>query len=164
MWRSRFGGETTLPSRPWPLWCLTAFVLLGFPALNFIYWPQILRSGVLPSDGDSIGIPMFGSILLTLVVAPFLLGVAWLCLRRYNPDTRLWSWRRDRPYRSIVATVLFGAASALLTVGVLDSLRPPLPWYDYLWPAYFSVWVPWLLGLRAAAIDQLNYEPSYTEG
>ena len=62
---------------------------MGFPVVNFIYWPAVLRSGVLPSDGDSIGIPMFGSVLATLVVSPVILGVACLCLRRYNPDTRL---------------------------------------------------------------------------
>ncbi len=152
-----------MPSRPWPLWSLTGLVLIGFPALNFIYWAEVLRSGVLPADGDSIGIPMFGSILATLVLSPLFLGVAWLCLRRYNPDTRLWSWRPDRPFRSAGATILFGAGSALLTAAVLDSLRPPMPWYEYLWPAYFALWVAWLLGLRAAAIDQLDYEPSYTE-
>jgi hypothetical protein len=106
---------------------------------------------------------MFGSILATLVLSPFFLGVAWLCLRRYNPDTRLWSWRRDRQFRSAVATVLFAAGSVLLTAAVLDSLRPPMPWYEYLWPTYLVVWVPWLLGLLAAVIDQLDYEPRYTE-
>ncbi len=152
-----------MPSRPWPLWCLTGLVLIGFPAINFIYWPQVLRSGVLPSDGDSIGIPLFGSVLATLVLSPLLIGIAWLCLRRYNPRTRFASWRRDRPYRSAVVTVLFGAGAAFMTAGVLDGLRADLPWYEYLWPAYFLVWVPWLLGLRAAAIDQLDYEPTYTE-
>jgi hypothetical protein len=152
-----------LPSHPSPLWWLTGFVLIGFPVLNFVYWPEVLRSGVLPIDGDSIGIPMFGSVLTTLIFSPFILGIAWLCLRRYNPDTRLWSWRRDRPFRSLAATILFGAAAALLTADILNSLTPPLPWYEYLWPAYFSGWLPWLLGLRAAAVDQLDYEPTYTE-
>lgn len=153
-----------MPSRPSPLWWLTGLILIAFPALNFIYWPQILRSGVLPPDGDSIGIPMFGSIVTTLIVSPFILGVSWLCLRRYNPDTRLWSWRQDRLFRSVGVTLLFGAASVVLAAGILDSLKLPLlPWYEYLWPAYFSAWIPWMLGLRAAAIDQLDYEPAYAE-
>ena len=152
-----------MPSRSSPLWWLTAVVLLGFPALNFIYWPQVLRSGVLPSDGDSIGIPMFGSVLATLILSPVNLGVAWLCLRHYNPDTTLWSWRRDRPFRSIGVTVLFGAASVTAAAGALNDLRLSLPWYEYLWPAYLLVCLAWLLGLRAAAVDQLDYEPTYTE-
>jgi hypothetical protein len=103
-----------MPTHPWPLWTLTGIVLIGFPAINFIYWPEVLRSGVLPTDGDSIGIEVLGSILVTLFLSPFAVGITWLCLRRYNPDARLWSWRRDRLFRSAAATALFGAGAALM--------------------------------------------------
>lgn len=106
---------------------------------------------------------MFGSILTMLIVAPVILGLSWFCLRRYNPDVKLWSWRRDRPLRSIVATILFGGASLVLVIGVLDSLRLWLPWYEYLWTAYFIAWLPWLLGLRAAVVDQVDHEPAFAE-
>ncbi len=152
-----------MPSRPWPLWFLTGLVLLGFPAVNFIYWPQVLRSGVLPSDGDSIAIPMFGSILVCLVLSPLFLGASWLCLRRYNPDTRLTAWRQDRPLRSAFATLFFGSAAAFLAVICISDLSADWPWYEYLWTVYCVVWVPWLLGLRAAIVEQLDYEPFYTE-
>lgn len=89
-----------------------------------------------------------------------LLGV---CLRRYNPDTRLRAWRADRPYRSGVFTLLFGTGAAFVLVALFDSLTPNLPWYEYLWTAYLSLWVAWLLGLRAAAIEQLSYEPASSE-
>jgi len=133
--------------------------LLGFfPILNFIYWPLVLRSGVLPPHGDSISIPMFGSVLATLLVSPFILGVAWLCLRRYNPQSRLFTMRRDRPIRTIAATVIFGGTAALFVFGVVFSvvtgLRDARPWYEYLLTGYALAWVPWLLGVRAAAIDQ----------
>lgn len=153
-----------MPSRSSPVWCLTAFLLLVFPLLNFIYWPEVLRSGVLPPDGDSIAIPMFGSVLATLVVSPFVFAIAWLCLRRFNPETRLWSWRRDRPFRSFAASLLFGAASAAVAAAIFDGVRRSMPWYEYLWPAYFSLWLPWLLALRAAAIEQLDYKAPQTEG
>ena len=152
-----------MPSRPLLMWVLTGFVLTGFPVVNFIYWPEVLRSGVLPSDGDSIGIPMFGSVFVTLILSPLILGITWLCLRRYNPETRLASWRPDRPYRSVVLTGLSGAGSVFLAAVIFDGLRPGLPWYEYLFEAYFALWLPWLLGLRAAAIEQLDNEPSYTE-
>lgn len=152
-----------MPSRPSPLWWLTVFLLVAFPVLNFVYWPQVLRSGVLPPDGDSIGIPMFGSVLATLLVSPVVVGLAWLCLRRYNPATTLWSLRRDRPVRSIAATILFGAASLAVAAGVVDSLRLPLPWYEYLWSAYLVAWLPWLFALRAAVIDQLGRELAAAE-
>ena len=152
-----------LPRRPWPIWILTGLILTGFPAVNFIYWPEVLRSGVLPSDGDSIGIPIFGSILATIVLSPLILGITWWSLRRYNPDTRLASWRQDRPYRSAVTTILCGAGAVLVAGAVADGLRPALPWYEYLWPAYFWLWLPWLIVLRAAAVDQLDHEPNDTE-
>jgi hypothetical protein len=138
-------------------------VLIGFPVINFIYWPQILRSGVLPSDGDSIGIPMGMSVITTLLLSPVILGVSWLCLRRYNPKTRLVSWRPDRPYRSFLVSLVCGAAVAFAAVGALEGFGMNLPWYDYLSPAYVALWLPWLLALRAAAIEQLDYEPTYTE-
>lgn len=152
-----------MPSRPWPLWLLTGLVLLGFPVVNFIYWPQVLRSGVLPVDGDSIGIPIFGSILAALVLSPLILGVTWLCLRRYNPKTRFIGWRSDRPIRTATATLSLGSAAALLAIALLSDLRTDSPWYEYLWSVYFALWVPWLLGLRAPVVDQLEYEPFFTE-
>ncbi len=152
-----------MPPRPWPLWLLTALVLAGFPAVNLIYWPQVLRSGVLPSDGDSVGIPIFGSVFVTVAASPLVLGIAWLCLRRYNPRTRLAAWRRDRPYRSAFVTLTFVTAAAFVSAGVFSSLTPDAPWYEYLWPAYLTLWVPWLLALRAAGVEQLDHQPTYAK-
>lgn len=132
--------------------------------MNFIYWPQILRSGVLSPDADSIAIPMFGSVLATLIMSPVILALAWLCLRRYNPGTKLWAWRKDCPFRSVGATIFLGGAALVIIAGVFESLMPPLlPWYEYLWTAYLLGWLLWLLGLRAAAIDQLGNQPTQTE-
>ena len=125
-----------MPSRPAPFWWLTAFILLAYPVLNFIYWPQVLRSGVLSPDADSIAIPIFGSVLTTIVASPLILTLAWLCLRRDNPDTNLWTWRQDRPFRSVGTTIFFGGASLLIAAGVFESFKPPfLPWYENLWAA-----------------------------
>lgn len=143
-----------MPARPSPLWLLTGLLLAAFPILNFVYWPKVLESGTLPPDADSIGIPMFGSVLLTLAASPAVLGVAWLCLRRYNPRARLTALRWDRPYRSILATLIFGGLATLLSVEALTEATASSPWYEYLWPAYSMLWVSWLLTLRAALIEQ----------
>ena len=145
-----------MPSRSWPLWLLTGLVLLGFPVVNFIYWPRVLRSGTLPPDADSIGIPMFGSVLLALIASPLVLGIGWLCLRRYNPETRLTAWRKDRPYRSALVTLTFGAGAALTMAVVFEALKADAPWYEYLWTGYCVLWVPWFVALRAAAVAQLD--------
>ena len=145
-----------MPSRVWPLWSLTGLLLLGFPALNVVYWPQILRSGALPPDGDTIAIPVFGSIIVAFVAFPFVLGVASLCLRAYNPDTRLAAWRADRPLRSAVATAIFVPPAALIAAEALEPLLFDLPWYEVLWSAYGGLCTLWLLALRAAAVEQLQ--------
>lgn len=144
-----------MPSSPAPLWALTGLLIVGFPAVNFVYWPEVLRSGVLPPDADSIGIPMFGSILLSIVAAPLLLGASWVCLRRYNPAADIAAFRRDRPWRSAAATLVFGGLALLFLAEVVLEAGQPQPWYAYLWSAYLALWVPWLIGLRAALVAQL---------
>ncbi|ODN70435.1 hypothetical protein [Methylobrevis pamukkalensis] len=143
-----------MPTRSWPLWLLTDLLLVLFPVLNFIYWPAVLRSGTLSPSEDSIAIPIYGSVLTMVLAVPVVMAIAWLCLRRYNPDTRVAAWRWDRPVRSIVATCLFGGAVMVILYAVVADRVVGLPWYDYLWPGYALLRVPWLLGLRAAVVDQ----------
>lgn len=133
---------------------LTAFLLAAFPVLNFAYWSQLLRSGDLPSNGDSIGIPIYGSVLIAIIASPLVIGIAGLCLRGYNRSVRLTAYRPDRPFRSALATILFGGAGIVLLLGSIAALLHQLPWYEYLWPAYAACWVPWMFGLRAAVIEQ----------
>ncbi len=147
-------GRRSLPATARPLWILTAFLIAAFPVLSLVYWPQVLRSGQLPSDGDSIGIPMYGSVLIAIIASPFVIGIAGLCLRRYNRPVRLTAYRHDRPLRSALATILFGGAGVVLMLGSIAELMHQLPWYEYLWPVYTAFWVPWLFGLRAAFIEQ----------
>jgi hypothetical protein len=154
----RENRKSRMPARTRPLWLLTVTLIGLFPLLNFIYWPEVLRSGVLSPDADSIGIPIYGSILLTLIASPFILGIAWLCLRRYNPATRLAALRWDRPFRTVTATLVFGGAAALCVFIAVVEVGDNLPWYEHLWTGYALAWVPWLLAVRAAAIDQGSVE------
>ncbi|MEG8044351.1 hypothetical protein QP164_17400 [Sphingomonas sp. LR59] len=143
-----------MPATARPFWILTAVLIAAFPILNFVYWPQLLRSGRLQPDGDNIGVPMYGSVLIAIIASPFVIGIAGLCLRRYNQPVRLTAYRRDRPFRSALATIFFGGAGFVLMLGSIAQLVHPLPWYEYLWPAYTALWVPWMFGLRAAFIEQ----------
>ena len=145
-----------MPSRDSPIWLLTAALIFGFPLANWLYWPQVLRSGVLPPEGDSIMIPMVGSVLLAVVASPFLLALATICLRRYNPRTKLFAWRRDRPIRSAVATLMFGGAAIVLAAFAARALTLALPWYEHIITAYVAAVILWLLALRAAVIEQLT--------
>ncbi|WP_126665583.1 hypothetical protein [Croceibacterium ferulae] len=152
-----------MPSRSSTLWTLTALLILAYPALNFVYWPEARNSGILPADGDSIDIPMFGSLLVTLIASAIVLGVAWLCFRRYNPSTRLLAFRLDRPYRSFIATVVFGVSAAILCLGALVDTIIAMPWYEYLRAEYMMLAAAWLLTLRTSWIDQRTAEEAEAE-
>ena len=144
-----------MPSRQWPLWLLALSVPFGLPVVSFIYWPQVLRAGVLPPESDNIGIPMFGSILGAIVLFPIILIVTYFCVRRYNPATRFFAWRRDKAVRSWAATIIFGgAALCLLLSEILELSRAPA-WYEFLWTPYFLLWAVWFMALRASTIEQL---------
>jgi len=148
-----------MPSSSRPIWLLTLLLLTAFPVLNLAYWPRVLQSGVLPRAGDSIAIPMYGSVVLAVVASPFLLGITWICVRRYNPAAKIMAFRRDRPYRTSLATLVCGGLAALL-VEILREVSITQPWYEYIWPAYFALWVLWLMWLRAALIEQADVVPT----
>ncbi|WP_157105667.1 hypothetical protein [Sphingomonas sp. TDK1] len=147
-------GGRWMPSSSTSLWILSGVVLVAFPVLNFVYWPEVLRAGVLPPDGDSIAIPMFGSILLAAMASPVVLGIAWLCLRQYNDKTRIIAFRPDRLVRSIFSTMVMGGFAGVLLFDALRAVVVGKPWYELLWSGYASMVAVWLLMLRAAVIEQ----------
>ena len=66
--------DPQLPKSSWIIWALAGAVILGLPATSWLYFPLLLESGTLPPDGDSIMIPMAGSVLLSGVISPFVIG------------------------------------------------------------------------------------------
>lgn len=152
-----------MPSHPWPIWVLTLALLIGLPTVNYVYWPLVAETGALPPDGDSIGIAIYGSWIVMLVLSPIILGVSWLCLWRYNPETKLWTWRSDRPMRSTIATTVSLLPVTLLlfdlATGVASGIKLAWPWFEFLPIAYKSMWLPWVLALRSAYVGQFVYEP-----
>jgi hypothetical protein len=98
---------------------------------------------------------MFSSIFVSVILALFILTLAWICLRRYNPQSSWLSWRQDRPVRSVFTTALTSVVVVPLAYGICVDVFTNMqgwPWYEYLWPAYSSLWLPWLL---AAFVEQL---------
>ena len=150
-----------MPREAWPIWLFSLLLLVGFPMMNVVYWDAVARSRVLPADGDVVIIPMMGGFVFTLIASPLLLGVAWFCLRRYKPETRLATWRRDRPVRSVLATLLLGGLAALLLAESIADFVQSTLWYDRFWLGYFVGWIVWLFALRAALVDQRAADELY---
>ncbi len=110
----------------------TVLLLVGAPALYILSWIEVLKAGVLPTDGGSVAIFMFAGLVFAVLVAPFVLGTTWLCLRRYTPGTSLLAWRADRPVRSILAGLVFEGGAAVFAVPVIHELFVSAPWYEFI--------------------------------
>jgi hypothetical protein len=124
-------------------------MIVGFPATAWVYFPLELQAGVLPPDGDTIALPMAGSILTATLLAPVVLGVTSLCLHWRTDSRRILGWRRDRPVIAALGTLLFGIPAAWVAVTVGLSLLQPQPLYEYLWLPFMVCLIAWLLILRA---------------
>ena len=148
-----------MPSKPWPIWFLSCFLIVGLPLFSAIYWPQLAQAGVLPPEAGPPITAIIESIYAAAILAPFVLALTYLCVRRYNPATRLLSWRRERPIRSIFLTVVFVALAAELAMLLGLHFSADEPWYEYLWTIYGAAWIAWLLALRAAGVEQHSLSP-----
>ena len=135
------------------MWLLAALVIVALPAWGFTYYPLLLRSGSLPSDGDSIMIPMMGTLASSLVLAPVILGLTFVGLRRYPGSVQLFVWDRDRPLRSVLLSIAFGFPAALAVYAMFEGAWPIQPWYEYLFSLYCLLLAAWFLLLRAASVS-----------
>jgi hypothetical protein len=143
----------TLPRHRWPIWLLGAGVVVGLPATAFIYFPALLATGSLPSDGDSIGIPMFGSILLSSLMLPFAGGLTYICTRKYVAGAPLMGWRRDRPIVcSIVSAFFLLPAILVVLLPIVMTVSSPTPLIEPIWLPYALCCGAWCLVLRGSAL------------
>jgi hypothetical protein len=136
----------------WPFWCLTAVAVVGFPITSVFYFDTLLRLGTLPPDGDSIAIPIFGSVILAFAAAPVAILVTFLSVRRYQAGGTLLSWRPKQPIFSGAITVVFGVPFLFLAYILIHLVVIRAPAIEYIWAPYTAALAVWLLLLRAAAI------------
>lgn len=161
-----------MPKRPWPIWLLAGVLLLSEPVAEYIHWTEVLHSGQLSEGNDLIIIPIGQSVVASMILAPLVMWITHLCVRRYNPRSRLLGWDRHRAMRSGLLSLVFGGAAAGMTVFMITILVDyypffDLPWYEYLWVICWMLPILWLLILRAAAVAQrldLENEPGGPPG
>ena len=128
---------------------------MAFPVANIVYLDRLLASGTLRPDGDSVAIPMFGGVILTTICSPFVVAITWLCLRHYNSTGSLFAWRLNRPFRSSAATLACLTFTGTLIAATVADFSKPMPAYEYILTIYSLFWIPWVLWLRAAFIEQM---------
>jgi hypothetical protein len=144
--------DIPLPNSVWPYWLLSAAVVFGLPLTSLVYFSAVLRSGLLPANADSISIPIFGSVILAIVLVPVTSLITYLCVRRYKVGGTLLLWRHDRMIQSLVLSVIFGGPAVALIYAMGEVVFTKSAAFDFIPMPYFVVCVAWLAGLRAAAL------------
>ena len=154
---------TAMPAKPWPIWAVAWLVLLGFPFVNIIYWPEATRYGIAAADSDAVALWTIGSLFLApLIMMPVMFFATYIAVKRYHPGSLL-VWRSDRPLRSLLLTLLFGLPAAAVAWALVDGFALDQPWYEWLWVPLDLLAILWMLWVRAAAINQRPDEESRTE-
>ncbi|WP_219892912.1 hypothetical protein [Aquisediminimonas profunda] len=146
--------ELLTPSKRWPIWVLSAGIPSGLVATSFLYYPLLLKSGVLDPNADSTGIPMFQDLYLAIVATPFVVALTWVSLRKYQGKSRLFGWNGEMPVRSWVTSILVALIIAELLSENIMGLISPTWWCEIVWLPYSALWVVWLLMLRAASLSK----------
>lgn len=135
------------------LWGAPLIALL-FLVESFIHYPMLLASGDLPTDKDSIGIPMAAASAATPFLLLFLFLWALPAVIGARPSPRLFAWRRERPVRSVLGTLVYGGAALMIGISMLSTPFLAQGLYDF---TFLMVTVPlviWNLCLQAACVDR----------
>ena len=140
------------------IWAQTIALIIGYPLVSLIYYPLQVETWTPEQrlQGDTVGIPMFGSLIATVVLSPLIIGSVHLCVRRYSSENRLLAWRPDRPVRSWIATIILGGFSLTIAFVSLLLASEAKYWFDGLWVGYFALWSFMLLQLRSAYVTQIS--------
>lgn len=144
------------PQKVWPIWLIALTLPVGLVGVAYFYYPALQSSGTLGHSADSIGIPVFGTAVLALLLTPFVLGLTAACVLRYKGSVSLAYWDKMRPARSTIITFLFGVPILAATAGIAYDLSQGWPWYEYLWEFNTINFMAWLALLRAALLSRLS--------
>jgi hypothetical protein len=116
------------PRSKW-LVIVAALVLYAVtPVVETLYYLTELARGSYPPNADSIGIPVYQTILSLAVVAPLYLILLWLSTRHYAVGARLTAWNPNTAIRGFLWTAICGGLAALLLIdgAILGYYRHPL--------------------------------------
>ena len=147
-------GDRLRPSASGLIWLLAWLVILGHPVTSVFYWGFVLEAGILRTDADSIGIPIFADLIGAMLVAIPMLALTKLALVLKAGPFRLWSWNRRRPILSALWSVALGVPAIYLASLVIGDSVDPKPWYEYAWLPHMAALIAWLLVLRGAALSE----------
>ncbi len=142
------------PQRRWPIWLLSASVPLSYVATSFLYYPLLLKSGLLDQSADSIGMPLFQDLYLAVFSVPVISFMTWACLRDYKGEADLLVWEHQNTIRFWITTVFAGMFIAALIFDNITSLISVAWWCNLIWLPHSGLLAYWVLMLRAAVLSR----------
>ena len=145
--------------RKW--WILTGVGLLPLllVADAFLYYPALLRSGTLPTDADSIGIPIFQTAFSAIILMPALLIFALPGLWHYRDDAGWLEYDLSHPWRLLFSTLLYALPALIMIIERAFAIAERRPAYEYYDLIFVVPLLIWLLMLRAAMSAQRGSIP-----
>ncbi len=136
------------------VWFFAAAAIFSIPLCADYYFWALGESGVLGIE-DAIMIPIMGSFMLALFLAPIVALITFIGTLRMNRKMNLLVWRKEQPIRSIVATLVFGLIALLAIFSGLQPFLQNMPMYEHYWQPVNVAWFLWALLMRGAYIDKL---------
>jgi hypothetical protein len=136
-------------------WSLLLGLLLAYcatPLAVASYYLTELRRGAYPVEADSIGIPIFQSVVVLLTMTPLVFIAGWMAVRNYRSSAVLWAWAPSRPVAAALWTTFLGAvalAQGVMALGLAQTAHG-LPAMYAIASAYMS------LLLRASIVAGLE--------
>jgi hypothetical protein len=140
------------------IWFFALAALLSIPFCASYYFEALGESGVL-GIADSIIIPIAGSYLVALYLAPVVVILTFLGTLRMNPKMNVLAWKKEQPIRSILATTVFGGIAVLAVISAIELFARNMPAYELFWLPMNFAWLLWALLMRSAFIDKQPSDP-----
>ena len=123
-----------------------------FAVVNWLYWPMVLRAGVLNPEADSVFVPMMSG----LVVSPLLavLLSAWTIPALSKASASVDLFARGSGWRAIAGNFLYGGAALVFLLVALSVVIPGGEIVGAVWWVWLLPFAAWNLVLRAALAER----------
>lgn len=121
-----------------------------------LYYIRTQALGYYPVHADSIGIPIAGNVIITLLIGPFIAWFLWVLLRGSPGDRSWFAWCRPRPVASLAWTLLFAALALHCLASLRDAIAIDLPLNAVADACWAFLW----LAMRSVMVSRLFVNPA----
>jgi len=89
-------------------WSLGLFLWIVHPFIMSKYYMATQRLNWYPPEADSIGIPIIGGFITSLVILPLFIFICYRATSRIPTSLKMLEWNKKRVWKSTIITTIFG--------------------------------------------------------